>query len=40
MKLGQSDFNGLILPALWHPRAYPTNSFSEKIRQRWGGNVN
>ncbi len=40
VQLGQSDVNGLVLPALWHPRAYPTNPFSEKARQRWGGNVN
>jgi branched-chain amino acid transport system substrate-binding protein len=37
---GQNDLNGLVLPAPWHPQAYPDNSFSEKARQLWGGRVN
>lgn len=40
VQLGQSDFNGLVLPALWHPQAHPTNSFSQRAHQRFGGKVN
>jgi branched-chain amino acid transport system substrate-binding protein len=40
LEMGQSDFNGLVLPALWHAKAYPDNPFAESARQRWGGNVN
>ncbi len=37
---GQNDANGLVLPAPWHPQAYPSNSFAENARRFWGGTVN
>jgi branched-chain amino acid transport system substrate-binding protein len=37
---GQNDINGLVLPAPWHPQAYPSHPFPEKARQLWGGTVN
>lgn len=37
---GQTDVNGLVLPAAWHPDIDPGNPFPAHARQLWGGVVN
>jgi len=37
---GQANVDGLILPVIWHPQAFPGNPFTANARQLWGGLVN
>lgn len=36
---GKTNFNGMVLPTLWHPEAFPDHPFSKSAQQLWGGDV-
>jgi branched-chain amino acid transport system substrate-binding protein len=37
---GQRDVNGIVIPAAWHPNAFPGISYANNASKRWGGDVN
>ena len=36
LKVGQSDVNGLVLPAAWHPDITANPAFNQNARELWG----
>ncbi|MEY2832222.1 MAG: hypothetical protein RLZZ574_1480 [Cyanobacteriota bacterium] len=36
LKVGQSDINGLMLPAAWHPKITANSAFNRNARDLWG----
>ncbi|MFM2312251.1 MAG: hypothetical protein RLZZ04_1527 [Cyanobacteriota bacterium] len=36
LKVGQSDINGLILPAAWHPKVTENTAFNKNAKDLWG----
>ena len=40
LQTGQLNVNGLVIPAAWHPTAFPGVSYASNASKRWGGDVN